>query len=123
AGMVGVAALPLVGCGDDDNGGKSAAPTSAPGVPTAAPKQGGVWNRGAGGNIALASLPFQEAGALAGGGNAAAAPPGLVWGQLVRMSETKNEWVPDHAKEWTIAPDGKSIKFTIRDDIFFHSGR
>jgi peptide/nickel transport system substrate-binding protein len=128
AGVAGAAALGLVGCGDDDDarkttpaaGGSAAAgATSA----TAKPKQGGTWKRGAGGNIALASLPFQEAGTLAGGGNAAAAGLGLVWGQLVRMSETKQEWVPDHAKEWKVADDGMSIKFSIRDDIKFHSGR
>ena len=126
-GIAGMAALGLVGCGDDDDtkatpatGGSPAAATSPT---TAAPKQGGTWKRGAGGNIALASLPFQEAGTLSGGGNAAASGLGLVWGQLVRMSETKLEWTPDHAKEWKIAPDGMSIKFVIRDDIQFHSGR
>lgn len=126
-GLAGSAVLPFVGCGDDDNGGQA---TSAPqgtqtgqGTPTAQPKRGGTWKRGAGGNIALASLPYQEAGTLAGGGNAAAAGSGLVWGQLVRMSETKLEWEPDHAKEWQVAADGKSIKFSIRDDIYYHSGR
>jgi len=124
-GAVGSAALPLVGCGDDDDGGgqPTTAAAAAQASPTQAPKKGGTWKRGAGGNIALASLPYQEAGTLAGGGNAAAAGLGLVWGQLVRMSETKLEWEPDHAKEWKVAADGKSMKFAIRDDIYFHSGR
>ena len=128
AGIAGAAALGLVGCGDDDDS-KNASPTASAGSspaaasPTAAAKQGGTWRRGAGGNIALASLPFQEAGTLSGGGNAAAAGLGLVWGQLVRMSESKLEWVPDHAKEWKVAADGMSMRFAIRDDITFHSGR
>jgi peptide/nickel transport system substrate-binding protein len=132
--LAGAAALPLLGCGGNDDepsgtsnavtGGTTAAGTGTAGAgATEKPKQGGTWNRGAGGNIAIASLPFQEAGTLAGGGNTAAAPQGLVWGQLVRMSESSLKWEPDHAKEWTIAPDGKSIKFVIREDIFFHSGR
>ena len=108
-GLAGAIALPLVGCSGDDSTapvagastGAGAGPSTATPPSAEKPKQGGTWNRGAGGNIALASLPFQEAGTLAGGGNAAAAPPGLVWGQLVRMSETKNQWEPDHAKEWT----------------------
>ena len=58
----------------------------------------------------------------AGTGIAGASGLGLVWGQLVRMSETKLEWTPDHAKEWKIAPDEMSIKVVIRDDIQFHSG-
>ncbi|MBA4181068.1 MAG: hypothetical protein C0506_10810 [Anaerolinea sp.] len=126
-GLAGAAALGLVGCGDDDEAEAPSESQSPQGStqPTATPepKRGGTWKRGAGGNISLASLPFQEAGTLAGGGNAAAAGLGLVWGQLVRMSETKLEWEPDHAKEWQIAPDGKSMKFTIRNDISFHSGR
>lgn len=129
AGLTGAAALSLVGCGDDDS---SQNPTQASGTrgstasqPTAAPqpKRGGTWNRGAGNNIALASLPYQEAGTLAGGGSAAANDLGLIWGQLVRLAEDKLAWEPDHAKEWQLASDGKSIKFTIRDDIYFHSGR
>lgn len=129
AGLAGAAALGLVGCGDDDDetssNGDGSTPASAATAAsaTAQPKRGGTWNRGAGGNISLASLPFQEAGTLAGGGNAAAAGLGLVWGQLVRMSETKLQWEPDHAKEWQVAADGKSMKFAIRDDIYFHSGR
>lgn len=126
AGLTGVAALGVVGCGDDDDdaeGSPTAASGTAPASATAEPKRGGTWNRGAGGNISLASLPFQEAGTLSGGGNAAAAGLGLVWGQLVRMSETKLEWEPDHAKEWQVAADGKSMKFVIRNDITFHSGR
>lgn len=126
-GIAGAAAFGLLGCGDDDDDaapGGDGQPTQPAGASaTAAPKRGGTWNRGAGGNISLASLPFQEAGTLAGGGNAAAAALGLVWGQLVRMSETKLEWEPDHAKEWKVAADGSSIKFVIRDDIAFHSGR
>jgi hypothetical protein len=109
AGLTGVAALGVVGCGDDDDdaeGSPTAASGTAPASATAEPKRGGTWNRGAGGNISLASLPFQEAGTLSGGGNAAAAGLGLVWGQLVRMSETKLEWEPDHAKEWQVAADG-----------------
>jgi peptide/nickel transport system substrate-binding protein len=128
AGLAGTAALGLVGCGDDDdddaeNPGQTPGAGSSQATATPEPKRGGTWKRGAGGNISLASLPFQEAGTLAGGGNAAAAGLGLVWGQLVRMSETKLEWEPDHAKEWQIAPDGKTMKFVIRDDISFHSGR
>lgn len=127
-GLAGAAAIGLVGCGDDDDDAASPPAGQSPqggtnASPTAEPKRGGTWNRGAGGNISLASLPFQEAGTLAGGGNAAAAGLGLVWGQLVRMSETKLEWQPDHAKEWQISADAKSMKFVIRDDIFFHSGR
>lgn len=126
-GIAGAAGLGLVGCGDDDDDGGSSQGGSSTqatgGAATPEPKRGGTWNRGAGGNISLASLPFQEAGTLAGGGNAAAAGLGLIWGQLVRMSETKLEWEPDHAKEWQIAPDGKTMKFVIRDDITFHSGR
>ena len=126
---IGGAALPLVGCGDDDDAPAEqqtpgTAPTSGPQPTSAAqPKQGGTWKRGAGGNIAIASLPFQEAGTLAAGGNAAAAGLGQIWGQLIRMAEDKLEWQPDHAKEWTIAPDGMSIKFVIRNDIVFHNGR
>ena len=55
-------------------------------------------------------------------GIAGASGLGSVWGRLVRMSETKLEWTPDHAKEWKIAPDGMSIKVVIRDDIQFRSG-
>ncbi|MFN8506937.1 MAG: ABC transporter substrate-binding protein [Dehalococcoidia bacterium] len=129
AGLAGAAAIGLVGCGDDDDETNSSSDGSTPASAataasaTAQPKRGGTWNRGAGGNISLASLPFQEAGTLSGGGNAAAAGLGLVWGQLVRMSETKLQWEPDHAKEWQVAADGKSMKFAIRDDIYFHSGR
>ena len=65
---VGAAALPLVGCGDDDddddgNGGTTTTTSVPPGQGTATasataePKRGGTWRRGAGGNIALASLP------------------------------------------------------------------
>ncbi|MGE3074420.1 MAG: ABC transporter substrate-binding protein [Dehalococcoidia bacterium] len=130
--VAGASALALVGCGDDDDDDSSASPTQAGQTTTAEPtktpdtakpKTGGTWKRGAGNNIALGSLPFQEAGTLSGGGNAAAAPPGLVWGQLIRMAKDKFEWEPDHAKEWEIAKDGKSVKFVIRDDIKFHSGR
>ncbi len=128
--MTGAAALSLVGCGGDDDNKSSTTPGSGgaqstqPAATSAAkPKQGGTWKRGAGGNIALASLPYQEAGTLAGGGNVAASGTGLVWGQLIRMSQDKLSWEPDHAKEWKLADDGKSIKFTIRDDITYHSGR
>ncbi|MGE5596465.1 MAG: ABC transporter substrate-binding protein [Hyphomicrobiales bacterium] len=129
----GAAALPLVGCGDDDDDdGSTGGDTNtavAPGqgaataTPSAEPKRGGTWRRGAGGNIALASLPYIDAGTLSGGGNAAAREPGLIWGNLVRFGPDKLEHIPDHAKEWEMAPDGKSIKFVIRDDIYYHSGR
>jgi peptide/nickel transport system substrate-binding protein len=125
----GAAALALMGCGSDDN--KKSAPVAGTGSPVAAgsasptqqPKQGGTWRRGAGGNIALASLPYIDAGSLSGGGNAAARDPGLIWGHLTRFAEDKLDQLPDHAKEWEIAKDGMSVKFVIRDDIFFHSGR
>ena len=124
---VGAAAFPLVGCGGDDDAPQEApvAQATAGAQPTLAaqPKQGGTWKRGAGGNIAIASLPFQEAGTLSTGGNAAVAPQGLVWGQLIRMGTDKLEWLPDHAKEWQIAADGMSMKFVIRNDIVFHNGR
>lgn len=137
AAIAGASALTLVGCGDDDdeegNGGgggttpgasaTSGATQPAATATTAPAKTGGTWNRGAGNNIALASLPFQEAGTLAGGGNAAAAGGGLVWGNLVRMAVDKLEWEPDHAKEWQIAADKKSMKLVLRDDIKYHSGR
>lgn len=133
AALVGASALPLVGCGDDDddddtggNGGGGTTPSATQPSTGNTPepgKQGGTWNRGAGNNIALASLPFQEAGTLAGGGNAAAAAGGLVWGNLVRMAEDKLEWEPDHAKEWEISSDKKTLKLVLRDDISYHSGR
>lgn len=140
AGVAGAAAFGLVGCGDDDDDSSSgsssaggASPTTvqnvAPGQQTVAPtpsatiKKGGTWKRGAGGNIALASLPYADAGTLAGGGNAAAREPGLIYGNLVRFDDKEVKALPDHAKEWEIAKDGMSIKFSIRNDIFWHSGR
>ncbi|MCK9517460.1 MAG: ABC transporter substrate-binding protein [Dehalococcoidia bacterium] len=132
AAVTGAAALPLVGCGDDDDDDDGGETTTAiaPGQGTTPqsgqteePKQGGTWRRGAGGNIALASLPYIDAGTLAGGGNAAARDPGLIWGNLVRIAEDELTYAPDHVKEWEISPDGASIRFVIRDDIFFHSGR
>ncbi len=129
AAITGAAALPLVGCGDDDDDdGGDAATAAPPGQATREqeteePKRGGTWRRGAGGNIALASLPYIDAGTLAGGGNAAARDPGLIWGNLVRIAEDDVSYVPDHAKEWEISPDGQTIRFVIRDDIYWHSGR
>jgi peptide/nickel transport system substrate-binding protein len=133
----GATALPLIACGGDEktsdatseaSGSGGLAPGSTPaagttGGATPQPKQGGTWKRGAGGNIALASLPYIDAGSLSGGGNAAAREPGLIFGQLTRFAEDKVEHLPDHAKEWQVAADGMSIKFAIRDDIYFHSGR
>ncbi|MCC7366547.1 MAG: ABC transporter substrate-binding protein [Dehalococcoidia bacterium] len=133
AAAMGAAALPLVGCGDDDDdgGGDPTETTTAvaPGQQTATAtasvqvKKGGTWIRGAGGNIALASLPYMDAGTLAGGGNAAAREPGLIWGNLVRFGKTEVKHEPDHAKEWELSPDGKSMRFVLRDDIYYHSGR
>lgn len=130
AAVTGASALTLVGCGDDDDddastptGTQPASGTTPQATPSQEVKQGGTWRRGAGNNIALASLPFQEAGTLAGGGNAAAAGGGLVWGNLIRMAEDKLEWQADHAKEWELSSDKKTLKLVLRDDISFHSGR
>ena len=132
AGVTGAAALATVGCGGGNSSSNTATATQPQGTngspnaqstATQQAKQGGTWNQGAGGNIALATLPFQEAGTLSTGGSAAANPPGLVWGQLVRIADDKLDFIPDHAKEWQLASDGTSIKFVIRNDIYFHSGR
>lgn len=133
---LGFASLPLVGCGndDDDDGndnGNGADPTQANGNgtdPTQAngngdPQAGGTWQRGAGANISLEGLPYIWAGNLYQGGNAALRFQGLIWGTLVRPSETESDFEPDHAESWEWSEDRESITFTLREDIEFHSGR
>jgi len=41
---------------------------------------------------------------------------------LTRNSDTM-EWEPGLAKEWTIAKDGKSFEFTLRDGVKWHDGK
>ncbi|MEU3910030.1 ABC transporter substrate-binding protein [Streptomyces sp. NPDC029721] len=48
--------------------------------------------------------------------------PRLVFNTLTRYDE-KLRPQPELAKSWQVAPDGKSITFTLRDDVTFHNGR
>lgn len=41
---------------------------------------------------------------------------------LTRNLDTR-EWEPGLAKEWTIAKDGKSFEFTLRDGVKWHDGK
>lgn len=46
----------------------------------------------------------------------------IMEGLLTRNPDTR-EWEPALAKEWTIAKDGKSFEFTLRDGVKWHDGK
>ena len=46
----------------------------------------------------------------------------IIEGLLTRNSDTR-EWEPALAKEWSIAKDGKSFEFTLRDGVKWHDGK
>lgn len=46
----------------------------------------------------------------------------IMEGLLGRNVDTR-EWEPGLAKEWTIAKDGKSFEFTLRDGVKWHDGK
>ena len=48
-------------------------------------------------------------------------PSRTVFDSLIWADENQN-MLPGLAKSWKIAPDGKNIEFTLRDDVTFHNG-
>jgi len=88
-------------------------PTSAQ---TPAPRQGGTlsiaWNI-----VGVGSMDPKEARAT------------LNWlvgkhvlDPLARLDPKTGKPMPALAKSWTVAPDGKSITYVLRDDVVFHDG-
>jgi peptide/nickel transport system substrate-binding protein len=109
-----------VACGDDEPDEEevmaptaAAAPTTAP-APTAAMAEQTEFRIGAQG-LNTPTDPHL----IQGGGFVS----DFVHNRLLQHDRTMTNPMPDLAEGWTRSSDGKTIVFTLRDDVVFHTGR
>jgi len=46
-----------------------------------------------------------------------------MWEHLIAMDAASGKFVPQLAIDWTLEPDGKSYRFTLRKGVQFHNGK
>ena len=117
---LGIILTTAVACGDDEPDEEEAmAPTAAAALP-AAPAPTAAMAEQTEFRIGLRDLNTPTDPHLIQGGGFVS---DFVHNRLLQHDRTMTNPMPDLAEGWTRSSDGKTIVFTLRDDVVFHTGR